>query len=430
MPMAYSNIITHQRIVSGLIFLLALIQLIQLPAARSVDTNPGTIKVKPPSSPEPAKPQAPAQAAPAPQTSAPPPRRWQGQSQRTNWRAPAPKPKPVPKVYGCNSQGPITGLPPKLEIGVPVDCLINNASLVRDKIRMHEYHLDVAEGEKVLLKLAFDPSLASGAYPSLEIKEIGQSKKNGGLNSLSATVDGSNKKKSASYVLDAPYASKFRLLVSARLYGVGIEIARSDSNEALYIRSVKRGSQADLIGFRPGDLLLSINKKSTKDLSVEEAVNRLRGSDGSNLSFVLKRQDASLAILIPSSRLDGVELAKSVPDTDLLVSAVKKGSPSDSFGVKPGDILRSINKKPTNGLTIDEVMNRLRGPEGSKVSFALRRKDGSISVLIPRSTLEVQDLFEYRYTLTAELVSRRKAGSPISRGTDSSAFRTTLDAAR
>jgi hypothetical protein len=75
-------------------------------------------------------------------------------------------------------------------------------------------------------------------------------------------------------------------------------------------------------------------------------------------------------------------------------------------------------------------MNRLRGPEGSNVSFALKRKDGSMPVLIPRSTLEVHDLFEYRYTLTAELVSRRKARSPISRGTDSSAFRTTLDAAR
>jgi hypothetical protein len=188
--MAFSNITTHQRIVSGFIFLLALIQLIQLPAAHSVDTNPGTIKVKP-SSPEPAKPQAPEPAAPVPQTSAPLPR-WQRRSQRTNWRAPAPRPKPIPKVYGCDSQGPVTGLPPNLEIGVPVDCVINNASLVRDNIRLHEYLLDVAEGGKVLMKLTLDPSMGSGAYPSLGIKEINRTKEDGGFNSLSATVDGSN----------------------------------------------------------------------------------------------------------------------------------------------------------------------------------------------------------------------------------------------
>ncbi len=53
-------------------------------------------------------------------------------------------------------------------------------------------------------------------------------------------------------------------------------------------------------------------------------------------------------------------------------------------------------------------MSRLRGPEGSNVSFALKRKDASMSVLIPRSALEINELFEYRYILTAELVSKRK----------------------
>ena len=325
--MAYSNITTHQRIVSGFILLLAFIQFIQLPAARSVDTNPGTIKVKSPSSPEPAKPQAPAPAAPAPapQTSAPPPTtstppRWQGRSPRTNWRAPAPKPKPIPKIYGCSTQGQVSDLPPNLEIGAPVECVINSASLVRGDIREHEYLLDVAEGDKVLLKLSFDRSITLGAYPSLQIN---------GSNGTSKIVKGFNKQRAARYALDVPYDGKLKLLVSAKLYGVGIDLARGEANE------------------------------------------------------------------------------------DLIVNSVKTGSPASLMGVKRGDLLLSINKRPTKGMSVEEAINLLRGQEGSKVSFGLRRKDGSLSVLIPRVNLEVNESLDYPYTLTADLVSKRKVKPPM-----------------
>ncbi len=290
-------------------------------------------------------------------------------------------------------------------MGVPIDCVISNTSLMRDNIRLHEYLLDVAEGEKVLVKLALDPSATSGAYPSLEIRKSNEDR---GTNLLPTMLDGNSKKRSVTYTLDPVNDSKLKLLVSAKLYGVGIDVARSEANEDLLIRSVKRGSQADYVGVRTGDLLLSINKKSTKGLSVEEVINRIRGSEGSTLSFALKRKDVSLSVSIPGGNLDGIEIVKTVPDTDLLVSSVKKGSPSDLIGVKAGDILLSINKKATKGLSIEEVMSRLRGPEGSNVSFALKRKDASLSVLIPRSALEINELFEYRYTLTAELVSNRK----------------------
>jgi C-terminal processing protease CtpA/Prc len=276
---------------------------------------------------------------------------------------------------------------------------------MRDNIRLHEYLLDVAEGEKVLVKLTLDPSVTSGAYPSLEIRKSNEDR---GANLLPMTLEGNSKKRSVTYTLDPVSDSKLKLLVSAKLYGVGIDVARSEANEDLLIRSVKRGSQADYVGIRPGDLLLSINKKSTKGLSVEEVINRIRGSEGSTLSFALKRKDVSLSVSIPSGNLDGIEIVKTVPDTDLLVSSVKKGSPSDLIGVKAGDILLSINKKETKGLSIEEVMNRLRGPEGSNVSFALRRKDASLSVLIPRNALEINELFEYRYTLSADSVTKRK----------------------
>jgi hypothetical protein len=265
-----------------------------------VDTNPGTIKVKPLSSPEPAKPQAPAPAAPPPQTSAPSPTtstppRWQGRSPRTNWRAPAPKAKPIPKIYGCSTDGPVADLPPNLEIGAPVECVINSASLVRGNIRAHEYLLDVAEGDKVLLNLSFDRTIPSLAYPYLQVN---------GYNGISKIVQGSDKLKVARYVLDVPYDGKFKLLVAAKLYGVGIDLASGEANEDLLVSSVKRGSPASLMGVKNGDLLLSINTKSTKDMSVEKAMNLLRGQEGSKVSFGLRRKDGSLSVLIPRNNLE------------------------------------------------------------------------------------------------------------------------------
>jgi carboxyl-terminal processing protease len=46
-----------------------------------------------------------------------------------------------------------------------------------------------------------------------------------------------------------------------------------------------------------------------------------------------------------------------------------KGTPAEAAGVKPGDILLAVDKQPIDGLTLQEVVAKIKGPAGTKVTL-------------------------------------------------------------
>ncbi|MBU6339406.1 MAG: S41 family peptidase [Rickettsiales bacterium] len=56
-----------------------------------------------------------------------------------------------------------------------------------------------------------------------------------------------------------------------------------------------------------------------------------------------------------------------------VVSAIE-GTPADEAGVKSGDYISKINEENVVGMTIDEVVKKLRGKPGTKVSITILRK--------------------------------------------------------
>src|SRR5207249_1681252 len=55
----------------------------------------------------------------------------------------------------------------------------------------------------------------------------------------------------------------------------------------------------------------------------------------------------------------------------------RDGSPAADAGIKPGDLIFTIDKEPTYDLTLPEIEQKLRGPEGSEVTLMLRRGTGA-----------------------------------------------------
>lgn len=51
-----------------------------------------------------------------------------------------------------------------------------------------------------------------------------------------------------------------------------------------------------------------------------------------------------------------------------------EGSPADKAGVKSGDVIVEVDRKPVAGLRVDDVVKRIRGPRGTKVELTVRRK--------------------------------------------------------
>lgn len=90
--------------------------------------------------------------------------------------------------------------------------------------------------------------------------------------------------------------------------------------------------------------------------------------------------------------------AKPLPDTKTeppyveVVSPIR-GSPAFKAGVSAGDRITKIEEESTVGMTIDEVVNKLRGAPGTKVTVTiLRGSDITRNVELERAIIQVPDV--------------------------------------
>ena len=81
---------------------------------------------------------------------------------------------------------------------------------------------------------------------------------------------------------------KFQEEIRGSFEGVGMEVGIKKSQ--LQVISPLEGTPAQTAGLRAGDKILMINGTSTTDMSLEEAVNLIRGQKGTQVSLMILRQ--------------------------------------------------------------------------------------------------------------------------------------------
>lgn len=74
--------------------------------------------------------------------------------------------------------------------------------------------------------------------------------------------------------------------------GIGAEVGYRDS--AITIVAPLKGSPAEKAGLAAGDKIAEVDGKSTKDLSVDDVVNMIRGKEGTKVKLVIVRGDKVL----------------------------------------------------------------------------------------------------------------------------------------
>jgi carboxyl-terminal processing protease len=92
-----------------------------------------------------------------------------------------------------------------------------------------------------------------------------------------------------------------------------------------------------------------------------------------------------------NDNLAGTGLVVTIENGQLKVVSPQDGSPAAQAGIKPGDLIFSIDKEPTYDLTLAEAEQKLRGAAGSEIELTLRRGNGGpIELKIKRQPFHLQ----------------------------------------
>lgn len=92
-------------------------------------------------------------------------------------------------------------------------------------------------------------------------------------------------------------AKIFQEEISGNFNGVGMEIGLNDEGILTVIAPLK-GTPAERAGIIPGDLILSIDGKSTEGMTTDEAVKLIRGPKGSTVTFSMMRSGSAREISV------------------------------------------------------------------------------------------------------------------------------------
>jgi carboxyl-terminal processing protease len=95
-------------------------------------------------------------------------------------------------------------------------------------------------------------------------------------------------------------ASLFESEIEGSFEGVGIEMGIKDG--ILTAVTALKGSPAEKAGIKSGDKIMQIDSSSTKDLSIDEAIKKVRGKKGTIVTFTVTREGVPTTLEIKIQR--------------------------------------------------------------------------------------------------------------------------------
>ncbi|MDZ4217087.1 MAG: S41 family peptidase, partial [Candidatus Gracilibacteria bacterium] len=130
--------------------------------------------------------------------------------------------------------------------------------------------------------------------------------------------------------------------------GIGAYIEEKEG--VIYVVSPIEGSPASKAGLHPGDIITHVDNVSTDGMSIQEAVNRIRGTNGTSVKLSIRRGTQSLEFNIVRSRVDIPELIHKKQDGIDILKLTQFGNNSSN---EMRNVLEEISAGNPKGLIID-----------------------------------------------------------------------------
>ncbi len=140
-------------------------------------------------------------------------------------------------------------------------------------------------------------------------------------------------------------------------------------------------------------------------LTLPEAVVVYEMADGAmaqldDFSAVIWPREAAQFNRNVEGQFYGVGIQISMRDGRLVVVSPLAGSPAFNAGVRAGDVIASVNQKPTDGWTLDRAVREITGPENTQVTLGIERKGlpEHLQRTLRRAAIKIESIQGWEHT--------------------------------
>ncbi|MBI4426485.1 MAG: S41 family peptidase [Candidatus Kerfeldbacteria bacterium] len=171
-----------------------------------------------------------------------------------------------------------------------------------------------------------------------------------------------------SFYLNPEEAADFEDEINGKFEGIGAELGLKD-NQLVVIAPLPQ-SPAERAGLRPRDSIVRIDSSATEAMSLEEAVSRIRGQEGTTVTLMLERERQPLTVSIRRERIQikSVTLAYRSP-RERQVAVVTISSFTQSSTKEFSQAVQDILVRQPAGIVVD-LRNNTGGYLDAAVSVA------------------------------------------------------------
>lgn len=129
---------------------------------------------------------------------------------------------------------------------------------------------------------------------------------------------------------------------------------------------------------------------TTKQDKIWGAISGLTDSYGDPYTTFLPPKEKNIFESQVQGNFGGVGMEIDIKDGKLVVVAPLKDTPAYNAGVKTGDVIEKIEGEDTATMTVDDAVNKIRGPVGTDVTVTFSRDGGKpYDVKITRDTINL-----------------------------------------
>ena len=111
-------------------------------------------------------------------------------------------------------------------------------------------------------------------------------------------------------------------------------------------------------------------------------------------SAYLDGEDYDEVKILSTGQYSGVGIEVSMEDEEVVVVSPFEGSPAAAAGIRPGDVISTIDGVPVNTTTLADTIGRMRGKEGTSVKIGILREGSAepLQFTLKRSRVELHSV--------------------------------------